>query len=76
MYKFKKYENGTIEIFGSFLKYYNDEDDVLECPFLEFTNCEMLDMDEESLFLEVDSDSKIVELDALGEVIQVIFDVK
>ena len=73
MYKYKRHGKSQIEIFGDFLKYYNEEDDALECPYLEFTNCEMLDIDAESLFLEIRDDSEIIELNSLGEEVQIIF---
>lgn len=73
MYKYKRHGKSQIEIFGDFLEYYNKEEDTLECPYLEFTNCEMLDIDSESLFLEIRDDSEIKELDDLGEVVQTIF---
>lgn len=73
MYKFKRHGKSQIEILGNFLSYYNEEEDILECPYLVFTNCEMLDMDSESLFLEIRDDSEIVELNSLGEVVQTIF---
>lgn len=52
MKKIIKKENGFIIVKGNYLPYYNKNDDTLECPFLKFTGLEIIDIDEEELWLE------------------------
>ena len=57
MKNIKILENGMIKVIGNYLNWYNKDNDSIDntCP-VSFENCELLEIDEECMILEPESD--------------------